>query len=379
MEVVEFPRNANPQRNQKVLVPPSNLKYKSSWIKYPYRKSAIFKLSKKKLCTDFQGRSVYGDNVILKGSVGKIYNQFKFSNGKASSNSKTNETMPPNSYEVNKFSIMQFPPYPRPPPLKKQKSIVSKNTEIYVQGLTDVKKKKERPSQTIKVISPPNVLNVVPSQLVQVSETSKPLRRKRRFKNPVHNEHSYINKVANSNEEFRISSIATKTFSVGSAMKPLKKKKNKQKDKKKKQDNGASNIIYKYSNREKEEYIEGEIQHYNKLTATPSKFETPSKYGWNVVEDDCKNITRTKSLFLAARSVLLQSQFEDFVQILKTFQLQMELINENYKSKTFISLETKEQYMKELIQRTMFLMSCLLKDEPDLLCLFHSVVVEGTK
>ena len=108
-------------------------------------------------------------------------------------NSKTNETMPPNSYEGNKFSIMQFPPYPRPPPLKKQKSIVSKNTEIYVQGLTDVKKKKERPSQTIKVISPPNVLNVVPSQLVQVSETSKPLRRKRRFKNPVHNEHSYIN------------------------------------------------------------------------------------------------------------------------------------------------------------------------------------------
>ena len=79
MKVVEFPRNANPQRNQNVLVPPSNLKYKSSWIKYPYRKSAIFKLSKKKLCTDLQGRSVYcDDNVILKGSVGKIYNQFKF-------------------------------------------------------------------------------------------------------------------------------------------------------------------------------------------------------------------------------------------------------------------------------------------------------------
>ena len=56
MEAVEFPRNANPQRNQNVLVPPSNLKYKSSWIKYPYRKSAIFKLSKKKLCTDLQGR-----------------------------------------------------------------------------------------------------------------------------------------------------------------------------------------------------------------------------------------------------------------------------------------------------------------------------------
>ena len=180
MEVVEFPRNANPRRNQNVLVPPSNLKYKSSWIKYPYRKSAIFKLSGKKLCTDLQGRSVYcDDNVILKGSVGKIYNQFKFSNGKASSNSKTNETMPPNSYEVNKFSIMQFPPYPRPPPLKKQKSIVSKEIEIYEQGLTDVKKKKERPSQTIKVISPPNVLNAVSSQLVQVSETPKQLRRKR--------------------------------------------------------------------------------------------------------------------------------------------------------------------------------------------------------
>ena len=372
MEVVQFPRNANPQRNQNVLVPPSNLKYKSSWIKYPYRKSAIFTLSKKKICTALQGGSVYCDNVVLKGSVGKIYNQFKFSNGKAFSNSKTNETMPPNSYEGNKFSIMQFPPYPRPPPLKKQKSIVSKNTEIYVQGLTDVKKKKERPSQTIKVISPPNVLNVVPSQLVQVSETPKLLRRKRRFKNPVHNEHSYINKVANSNEEFRISSIATKTFSVGSAMKPLKKKKNKQKDKKKKQYNGANNIIYKYSNCEKEEYIEGEIQHYNKLTATPIKFETSSKSGWNVVEDDCK------SLFLAARSVLLHSQFEDFGQILKTFQTQIELMNENYKSKTFICLKTKEQYMKELIQRTIFSVSCLLKDEPDLLCLFHSVV-EGTK
>ena len=135
MEVVQFPRNANPQRNQNVLVPPSNLKYKSSWIKYPYRKSAIFTLSKKKICTALQGGSVYCDNVVLKGSVGKIYNQFKFSNGKAFSNSKTNETMPPNSYEGNKFSIMQFPPYPRPPPLKKQKSAqafaVSKETTRY--------------------------------------------------------------------------------------------------------------------------------------------------------------------------------------------------------------------------------------------------------
>ena len=85
----------------------------------------------------------------------------------------------------------------------------------------------------------------------------------------------------------------------------------------------------------KKKNIEGNTT-LQQADCNPIKFETSSKSGWNVVEDDCK------SLFFAARSVL-HSQFEDLNKF-KTFQTQTELMNENYKSKTFICLK-QEQYM----------------------------------